>query len=276
MTNPLLNVQLIAHTPNPEQVIAAAAKLCYSPSNVCEIMQKQTPEQAEKFIEMLMSMWHESPLEHVTFTFGIEGISRITETQLVRHRIASYSVQSGRYVKRGNPDFVTPQLIQETPEALAIYEAALQDTVKTYHDLTNTLMNQQIKDYCDQKGLEPMTWEQFYDYEFEMTGKRKQYSKFEKIAIENARYIYPQALATKLVVTMNVRSLMNFMKHRTCRRAQNEIQEMAWAMAVEIQKVMPSIGSRLCPTCTFGKCGEGHLSCGKPVKVLPWETPTQA
>ena len=140
----LLKVELVAHTPNPEQIIAAAAKLCYSPVGVCDILQKQSDEQATAFIDRLMSMGHESPIEHVSFTFAVEGISRIVETQLVRHRIASYSVQSGRYVKRDKPDFVVPTMIKESPKALMIYEDALNQTMLAYHQLTDHLIEQQI------------------------------------------------------------------------------------------------------------------------------------
>lgn len=270
MTNKLLNVKLIAHTPNPEEVIAAAAKLCYSQSGVCDIMEKQTPEQVEKFLDMLMSMGHESPIEHVSFTFGVEGISRIVETQLVRHRIASYSIQSGRYVKRDNPDFVIPEMIANNEEALGQYLDALESSKISYVKLVETLMWQQIEEwYAEQENPEEiycMNLESFKEK------YRKQYSKFEKIAIENARYVYPQSLATKVVVTMNARTLMNFMKHRTCHRAQDEIQELAWAMLDEVRKVAPTLAKHMGASCLVkGKCSEGAMCCGKPIKKHRWE-----
>ena len=97
-----LNVKLLSHTMNPELVIACAGKLCYSSSNIEDLLEKQTPEMIEKFVKMLTSMGHESPLEHCSFTFAIEGVSRSLTHQLVRHRIASYSQQSQRYVKMDN------------------------------------------------------------------------------------------------------------------------------------------------------------------------------
>lgn len=257
--NELLKVELVAHTPNPEQIIAAAAKLCYSPVGVCDILEKQSDEQATAFIERLMSMGHESPLEHVSFTFAVEGISRIVETQLVRHRIASYSVQSGRYVKRDDPDFVVPTMIKESPEALIIYEVALNQTMLAYNDLTDHLVEQQIKAYCEEKGLEVVSQREFNET------NRKQYMKFEKVAIENARYVYPQSLATKLVFTMNARTLINFLSHRTCRRAQDEIQALAWEVHRLVKEVAPTLAKYMGPDCAvLGKCNEGVMCCGKP------------
>lgn len=255
----LLKVELIAHTPNPEQIIAAAAKLCYSQVGICDILERQSDEQASNFINRLMSMGHESPIEHVSFTFGVEGISRIVETQLVRHRVASYSVQSGRYVKRNQPDFVVPPMIEETPEALETYQEALNQTMLAYHQLTDILMEKQINAFCEAKGIEVMDQLDFKE------AYKKEYGKFEKIAIENARYVYPQALATKLVFTMNARTLMNFLSHRTCRRAQDEIQALAWEVQRLVAEVAPTLAKHMGPDCAvLGRCNEGAMCCGRP------------
>ncbi len=85
-----MKVKLIAHTPEPEKVIAAAAKLCYSPVGVEQITEELTPEAVDRFLDMLMSFGHQSPIEHVSFTFAVEGVSRVLTHQLVRHRIASF------------------------------------------------------------------------------------------------------------------------------------------------------------------------------------------
>ena len=95
----MLNVKLIACTPDPEKTIAAAAKICYSSSDAATIMEGLTPEKTEGFLEMLTEIGHASPIEHASFTFAIEGVSRSLLAQITRHRIASYSVQSQRYVK---------------------------------------------------------------------------------------------------------------------------------------------------------------------------------
>lgn len=271
----LLKVQLITHTPNPELTIASAAKLCYSPVGVCELMEKQSPEQVEKFLNMLMAMGHESPIEHVSFTFGVEGVSRIVETQLVRHRIASYSIQSGRYVKRGNPDFVTPEMISNDKQALELYDEAMQSAITAYNQLADRLMWNQIEAwYANKEELkdEFNALNSLADSlaEFKELHK-KEYMKFEKIAIENARYVYPQSLATKLVVTMNARTLMNFMKHRTCHRAQDEIQELAWAMLEEVNRVAPTLAKYMGASCLVKKkCSEGAMCCGNVIKTHRW------
>lgn len=90
-------VTLLCHTPDPQRVVAAAAKLCYSSQTVEGLLDGLTDEKTESFIHMLMGLGHESPVEHVSFTFAIEGVSRSLLAQITRHRIASYSVQSQRY-----------------------------------------------------------------------------------------------------------------------------------------------------------------------------------
>ena len=94
----MAKVTLITHTPIPEQTVAAAAKLCYSASEIDEVMEGLTEEKTTAFVEMLAELGHQSPMEHVSFTFGIEGVSRALLAQITRHRIASFSVQSQRYV----------------------------------------------------------------------------------------------------------------------------------------------------------------------------------
>ena len=100
-----MEVTLIAHTPNPERTVATAAKLCYSPCSIEETKNKLDEKSTSTFIKMLAEIGHESPLEHVSFTFGIEGVSRAFLAQITRHRIASYSVQSQRYVKKENFEY---------------------------------------------------------------------------------------------------------------------------------------------------------------------------
>ena len=117
-----LKVKIISHTMNPELVIATAGKLCYSPSNIDDLMEKQTDESIERFINMIVSMGHESVLEHVSFTFGIEGVSRSLTHQLVRHRIASYSQQSQRYVKEVQFEYVIPEDIKHNKSLSEIHK----------------------------------------------------------------------------------------------------------------------------------------------------------
>ena len=103
-----MNVTLLAYTPQPEKTVACAAKLCYSGSSVDQLYDGLTQEKAEDFVEMLAEIGHESPIEHASFTFALEGVSRSLLAQITRHRLASFSVQSQRYVKESNFSFVTP------------------------------------------------------------------------------------------------------------------------------------------------------------------------
>lgn len=253
-------VKLLRCTEKPEELITSAAKLCYSPIGVEEIEEGLTPEATEKFIKFLLSLGHESPLEHVSFSFAVEGVSRILETQLVRHRIASYSVQSGRYVKRDCPEFVTPiEILKSDSETQTIYHDAIQQSIHAYNELTEALIYSQMK----KEGFLNLIPEEELDLQAFKEEYPNFYKLFEKKAIENARYVYPQALATKLVCTFNARSFLNFMEHRGCRRAQDEINELAWRMLKELRPHLPTLSRYFGPTClTHKKCKEGKMSCG--------------
>ena len=115
-----MKVQLLAHTPAPEQLVAASAKLCYSAASIADLAAIEADKAAE-FINKLPEA-HQSPFEHVSFTFGIEGVSRAMLAQITRHRIASFSVQSQRYVEMGHFGYVVPQTIAENDEALDEYQ----------------------------------------------------------------------------------------------------------------------------------------------------------
>ena len=134
-----MNVELLQYTPEPEKIIAAAAKLCYSSSGIDGILDGLDEEKTEKFLKRLMSMGHESPIEHITFTFGIEGVSRSLLAQFTRHRIASNSVKSQRYVKEGQFEFITPPEIEKIPEAKAAFLKAMEDDIKSYNELADIL-----------------------------------------------------------------------------------------------------------------------------------------
>lgn len=225
------HVRLIAHTPEPDKVVTMAAKLCYSSVGADEISENLTAEQIEKFLSMLMRLGHESPIEHVSFTFAIEGISRACSHQLVRHRIASYSQQSQRYVRLDAMDYIVPPQIAQDAEAAAIYIRSVEAAQEAYHALVSRLMDA---------------------------------GRTEKQAIEDARYVFPNACETKLVVTMNARSLLNFFDKRCCLRAQWEIQALAYQMLREVKRVAPILFQGAGPSCYTGVCKEGKMSCGRP------------
>ncbi len=233
-----MNVSLIAHSPDPEKIVAAAAKLCYSHSNACDIMDNLTDEKTESFLNMLMDLGHESPVEHVTFTFAIEGVSRSLLAQFTRHRIASYSVKSQRYVTENSFEFITPPEIEKNPQALKIFKEAMQNDVESYNRLADILKSKYIAEGMAEKAA-------------------------EKKAIEDARYVLPNACETKMVVTMNARSLMNFFRHRCCERAQWEIRDCADKMLELAKEVAPVLFAHAGPPCVSGACPEGKMSCGK-------------
>jgi thymidylate synthase (FAD) len=252
-----MKVELIAHTPEPEKVIATAAKLCYSASSVKDLQESLTDEKIKSFLEMLMELGHESPVEHVSFTFAIEGISRSCSHQLVRHRIASYSQQSQRYVNMTQFDYIIPPEIHRDQELKDEYDAFMSNIQKEYDKLVNALTMKHYDYYinkytCDPNG-EPVISEE---------RKKELRNKAKKRANEDARYVLPNACETKIMVTMNIRSLYNFFNKRMCERAQWEIRKLAHMMWNECMKVSPTLFKYAGPSCINGKCPEGKMSCG--------------
>ena len=241
-----MKVQLIAHTPEPEKVVAAAAKLCYSSSPATEIMDNLTDEKIEKFLDMLAGLGHDSPTEHVTFTFAIEGVSRSLLAQITRHRIASYSVKSQRYVAESMFEYILPPEIEAIPEAKDIFIKSMERDMEDYNRLTDILTQKHYNDMLAQ-GME------------EKAAK----TASKKKAIEDARFVLPNACETKMVVTMNVRSLKNFFNHRCCERAQWEIRVLADEMLKLVKAVAPNLFKKAGPPCVAGSCPEGKMSCGK-------------
>lgn len=245
-----LSVKLINCSQNPEKIIAAAAKLCYSPSGTQDILDGLTDEKTEKFIDMLASLGHESPIEHASYTFAIEGVSRSLLAQLTRHRLASYSVKSQRYVKEGQFEYITPPEIENSPEAKALYIKAMEDDQKTYNELTDILMKKHIKTLLE-SGMD----------------EKQAEKQAEKMAIEDARFVLPNACETKLIMTINARSLMNFFHHRCCSRAQWEIRDLACQMLTLVREVSPVLFKNAGPSCVNGACPEGKMTCGKAVEM---------
>ena len=243
-----MKVNLLCHTPNPEKTIAAAARLCYSNSGADELFDGMTDEKASDYVAMLERLGHESPLEHVTFTFTIEGVSRAFLAQITRHRIASFSVQSQRYVnKEGHFDFIVPPAIGENEEALAEYNKIMDFCSESYHNLTEILRKKAAEEFMAEGKSEEEAWK-----------------LAEKKAIEDARFVLPNACDTKMIVTMNVRSLHNLFRLRCCNRAQWEIRDMAWHILKLCRKIAPELFKGAGPGCVRGKCPEGKRSCNKP------------
>ena len=128
----MMTVRLIAHTPEPEKVVAAAAKLCYSDAHITDLLDGLTEEKTASFLTMLSDLGHASPIEHASFTFGIEGVSRTLLAQITRHRIASFSVQSQRYVRLDDFRYVIPPEIEAIPEAKEAFLASMNEDAARY------------------------------------------------------------------------------------------------------------------------------------------------
>ena len=186
---------------------------------------------------MLSDMGHHSPLEHVSFTFAIEGVSRALTHQLVRHRIASYSQQSQRYVNLDKTfEYITPPAILSEDELKYVFDHIMNVLHNAYMVMSENLKVKYLENGMNEREA-------------------------NKKAIEDARYVLPNACETKIVVTMNARTLLHFFEKRCCSRAQWEIREMANKMLKLCNEISPTLFSLAGPTCKKGYCNEGNMSC---------------
>jgi thymidylate synthase (FAD) len=229
-----LKVTLVSYSPEPEKTISAAARLCYSHADGEEIFSKVKESDQRDFLDKLTAVGHLSPVEHASFTFIVEGISRACSHQLVRHRLASYSQQSQRYVGEEEFDYLIPPSISQDGELMALFEQTMGDIQKSYSYLADKLV---------QKGYSTES------------------------AREDARFVLPNATETKIMVTMNARELIHFFRQRLCNRAQWEIRAMAFAMLKLAKPIAPTIFRDAGPPCVKGKCPEGPRTCGKTKEV---------
>jgi thymidylate synthase (FAD) len=234
MPETALNVVLLRHTPEPEEVVAMAAKLCYNASGVEELRQKIEAKDQAAFVEKLASIGHLSPVEHISFTFGVEGISRACSHQLVRHRVASYSQQSQRYVKEEQFDYIVPPSIKGDASLTREFEQFMAEAQKNYTRVLKRL---------EERG---------------MKGEAGQ---------QDARYLLPNAAETKIIVTMNAREILHFFRVRCCNRAQWEIRAMAERMLALVKNTAPTIFAKAGPGCLSAPCPEGKMTCGKIEEV---------
>ncbi|MFH1838474.1 MAG: FAD-dependent thymidylate synthase [Candidatus Kuenenbacteria bacterium] len=224
-----LKVELISYTKDPEQVCATAIKQCYSKIGVSELKKKINKETIERLIKQVVSSGHTSTIEHASFTFAVQGISRVCSHQLVRHRIASYSQQSQRYVdfKAKGFDYIIPPLVKKNPKILKKFCKDMDEIFNKYKNLIENGM-----------------------------------------ALEDARFILPNACETKIIITINARALLNFLKERLCNRAQWEIRIMAYQMLNLVKKIAPNIFKNAGTTCQTEKiCWQGNLSCNLWKKI---------
>ena len=253
-------VVLLDYTKSGDSLIAAAAKVCYSSKDAATLMDDLTPEKVSTFVDRLMKMGHQSPFEHISFTFSIDGVSRVFLAQSTRHRIASYSVKSQRYVMEDNFGFVVPPAIKNDENAMTEYLSIMESIQDSYLRLVGILTQNKIASALN-SGV--------YHVESGVESKRGMLDlaeigeKAKKMAMEDARYVLPNATSTTLVVTMNARSLMNFFRLRCCNRAQWEIRSVANEMLRLCKEVAPATFRYAGAPCVSGKCQEGEMSCGK-------------
>jgi thymidylate synthase (FAD) len=230
------SVALLAHTPDALSLIYAAFRQCYHPGYVADMWPKllsgEIPQDKQAdFVARILASGHESPIEHVSFTFAVAGVSRALSHQLVRHRIASYSQQSQRYVDAAGFDYVLPPQIAAVPEARERFEAAMEQAGAAYAALQEILTRHG-------RGAK---------------------------ANEDARFVLPNACETKIVVTMNCRSLLHFFELRCCQRAQWEIRALALSMLGLCRQALPVLFATAGARCDrLGYCPEDErFSCGR-------------
>lgn len=195
-----MKVRLIEHTNNPLKLIYNSARQCYSSSFTTD-NEEVSKEDMSLLVKEILASGHTSPSEHVSFTFAVEGVSRALTHQLVRHRIASYSQQSQRYVNEKEFDYIIPPSVTKHSKELE----------KEYT---------KIMKYINVK-----------------------YKRLIDLGIpkEDARLLLPNACETKIYITMNARSLINFFADRCCKRAQWEIRAMANRMSKLCIDVLPEV-----------------------------------
>ena len=229
-------VELLAHTPEPLSLIYAAFRQCYHAGFVADMWPRLldgeiSRERQAEFVASVLASGHASPAEHVSFTFALSGVSRALTHQLVRHRIASYSQQSQRYVDASAMDYVMPPAIARLPGARERFQRFMEEVGAVYRDIRNML-------------------------EEEGAGAG---------AKEDARFVLPQAAASSIVVTMNCRALFNFFEHRCCTRAQWEIRTVANSMLEHCRAVLPELFRHAGAKCErLGYCPEGpKFTCGR-------------
>jgi len=227
-----LNVKLLEVTQNAITVIYTACRQCYSARFAGDIFEEDDVnlDKQIEFVKKIVKSGHESPLEHVQFTFAIEGVSRALTHQLVRHRIASFSQQSQRYVKEMEFDYIIPPSIETDKTLKKEFMKIINETQVSYNKILKRL---------SKKGK-------------------------EEEAKEDARFVLPQAVETKIVVTMNCRELLHFFKQRCCARAQWEIRHLSEEILKTCRSCLPAIFANAGAKCiSLGYCPEEEFSCGR-------------
>lgn len=219
-----MNVELLQYPEDPQRAVATAARLCYAPVGAKELMETMPEDRVKSVLATIMKSGHYSALEHVSYTFAVDGVSRALTHQLVRHRLASFNQQSQRYVSFTEElGFIKPESVKASKETEEIFDQTIQEISEAYQKLLAA-----------------------------------------GIPAEDARYLLPNAAETKIVITMNIRELLHFFNLRCCNRAQWEIREMAHKMLELVKPTAPYIFMDAGAPCISGICPEGKMTCGNP------------
>ncbi|MDR3051295.1 MAG: FAD-dependent thymidylate synthase [Oscillospiraceae bacterium] len=235
MAEKTLRVTLIRATAEADALAALGARACYSADDLEALQARVAGEDQAGFLDRVMHSGHASVAEHAVFTFGVEGVSRVLLAQLTRHRIASFSVQSQRYVALDGAvgfDYVVP------PAIAGLGSQAVQD----YH----SQMAQMNAWYA--------AW-------------RQRLGGAGEAANEDARFVLPGACCTRLLLTMNARELLHFFALRCCSRAQWEIRALARQMLRLAFAAAPALFAQAGPGCVASGCPEGAKTCGQAARV---------
>ncbi|MBQ7655659.1 MAG: FAD-dependent thymidylate synthase [Clostridia bacterium] len=225
-----LQVELLAYTPDPEKTCALAARTCYSAMEYGELKALVDDKDQAAFLKRIVASGHLSVLEHASFTFGVSGVSRALLAQITRHRIASFSVQSQRYVslEKGFGYIIPPRIKELGDSAVKEFESQM---------------------------AQMQAWYQGWQ------------AKLGENANEDARFVLPNACETHITLTMNARELLHFFSLRCCNRAQWEIRALATEMLRQCKQAAPVIFESAGPGCVSGACPEGAKSCGQAAEV---------
>lgn len=227
-----LQVELLAYTPDPEKTCALAARTCYSAMEYGELKALVDEKDQAAFLRRIVASGHLSVLEHASFTFGVSGVSRALLAQITRHRIASFSVQSQRYVSlaEGFGYIIPPRIKALGEDAVEEFESQMAQMQAWYQGWQDKLGNGEGSN-------------------------------------EDARFVLPNACETHITLTMNARELLHFFSLRCCNRAQWEIRALAKEMLRQCKRVAPVIFEYAGPACVSGPCPEGAKSCGDMTNV---------
>ena len=241
-----MNCQAVAEAEKNMVFAARLTQQGHKIASMDDLMELYEKSFSVQTVAAMGALPHPTIQKFAVITVAIVGASRRFLAQITRHRIASYSVQSQRYVRLDEFEYVTPPEIEADPAALDAFRQAMDQQGEEYRRIAALLKDGHIRRLM-QQGM----------------SEKEATRKAEKLAIEDARFVLPNACDTKMIVTMNARSLHNFFKHRCCARAQWEIRALADEMLRLVYPIAPALFAMAGPSCVRGACSEGSMTCGE-------------